>query len=182
MTDSTSPNGIVHLNGLENPEAGTSGFFYFWSFFFKKIVRGSDPNDPLAITVTGLTPASVVQLCWTHVKEKPPRCWRTRAAIDHPENGQPSKRYITFFWSTKQSESLFGVIFVLIFRENKKEWLWQRKRQQYHHRFQALTWLIFILEFLCHIGVWPHIAPLGKVRRNGCISAKKGRRNSFNSF
>ena len=29
MTDSTSPDGIVHLNGLENPEAGTSGFFYF---------------------------------------------------------------------------------------------------------------------------------------------------------
>ena len=48
MTDSTSPNGIVHLNGLENPEAGTSGFFYFWSFFFKKIARGR-VNAPLTI-------------------------------------------------------------------------------------------------------------------------------------
>lgn len=48
MTDSTSPNWIVHLNGLENPEAGTSGFFYFWSFFFKKIARGR-VDAPLTI-------------------------------------------------------------------------------------------------------------------------------------
>lgn len=48
MTDSTSPNGIVHLNGLENPEAGTSGFFYFWSFFFKKIASGR-VDAPLTI-------------------------------------------------------------------------------------------------------------------------------------
>ena len=154
MTDSTSPNGIVHLNGLENPEAGTSGFFYFWSFFFKKIVRGSDPTD------TGKCSPALLDTR----KRKAAPVLEHWDGDDHPENGQPSKRYIAFFWSTKQSESLFGVIFVLIFRENKEEWLWQRKRQQYHHRFQALTWLIFILKFLCHIGVWPHIAPLGKVR------------------
>ena len=120
MTDSTSPNGIVHLNGLENPEAGTSGFFYFWSFFFKKIVRGSDPNDPLAITVTGLTPASVVQLCWTHVKEKPPRCWRTRAAIDHPENGQPDKAIIPFS-GHQNNRKVCSVLFLYSFLEKIKK-------------------------------------------------------------
>ena len=76
MTDSTSPNWIVHLNGLENPEAGTSGFFYFWSFFFKKIARGRVDAPltivrPSQIRTCGFSASgSLRNELWSYVKKK----------------------------------------------------------------------------------------------------------------